>query len=45
MTTATRFTIIGASLFLCVGGILIANSSLLGADGGGDSPGGSDVCP
>lgn len=27
MTTATRFAIIGASLVLCVGGILIANSS------------------
>ena len=27
MTTATRFTIIGAGLVLCVGGILIANSS------------------
>jgi hypothetical protein len=27
MTRATRFTIIAASLLLCVGGILIANSS------------------
>ena len=27
MTTGTRFTIIGASLLLCVGGILISNSS------------------
>jgi hypothetical protein len=30
MKASTRFSIIGASLFLCVGGILIANSSRQG---------------
>ena len=43
MKTATRFAIIGASILLCVGGILIANSSRRGVSNSGTSSDSTDA--